>query len=136
MRRVLRCGLSLLAAFALASATAASASAAAPEFGRCLKQAGGKFKNAGCTTASQPGEERYEWFSGVVKNKFTTASKAETLVTFESANGSKITCTGEHSSGAEYSGTKSISKVVLIFTACEMSRLPCTSAGQPEGTIT
>ena len=135
MRRVTGCGLCLLAGFALAAGTAASASAEAPEFGRCKKQAGGKFKNGGCTVASVPGEERFEWFPGVVKNKFRTANKPETLVTFESVGGAKITCTGESGQG-EYSGLKTESGVVLTFTGCEDSHLTCTTGGQPPGTIT
>jgi hypothetical protein len=135
MRRVTGSALCLLAALALAAGTAASASAEAPEFGRCKKQAGGKFKNAGCTVGSVPGEERFEWFPGVVKNNFTTANKAETLVTFESTSGTKITCSGESGHG-EYSGLKTESGVVLTFTGCEDSHLTCTTSGQPPGTIT
>jgi hypothetical protein len=41
----------------------------------------------------------YQWFSGVVKSKFTTKIKAGAIVTLETVFGTKVTCTGETSTG-------------------------------------
>jgi hypothetical protein len=131
MRWVRGSGLCLLAACALAAATAAGASAEAPEFGRCLKQAGGKFKGSNCTTEAPGGQ--YEWFSGVVKNKFTVDGKEGTLFTLESVTGAKITCRTEASTG-EFTGPKTMS-LTLTFAGCETSGGQCHSKGQPEGTV-
>jgi hypothetical protein len=136
MRCLCLMGMWLAAVLAAACVASASASAEAPEFGRCIKQAHGKFKNGSCTTAAKPGEERYEWLPGVVNHGFTTASN--TIVRMVSVSGDEILCTGESSPG-RYAGTKSAS-MTLIFTACEFTHrlgegIPCQSTGQPQGTI-
>jgi hypothetical protein len=127
-------GLSLAIALALGSLIASSASATAPEFGRCLKTAGGKFKNSKCTIASVPGEEKYEWFSGVIKNKFTTKIKEGTIATLETVGGTKITCTGETSSG-EFLNAKEVGHMPVKFTGGETSGFKCESAGAGAGNI-
>ncbi|HEV7527267.1 MAG TPA: hypothetical protein VGO29_00030 [Solirubrobacteraceae bacterium] len=128
-------GLCILAVVAISAITVSSASAAAPEFGRCVKATGGKFKDSKCTLGSVPGEEKYEWLPGVVKNKFTSKIKATTIATLETVGGTKITCTGETSTG-EYTGLKTIGKMVATFTGCETSKLKCESPGKPgEGVI-
>jgi hypothetical protein len=137
MSKVRVVGLCLVVVAALAAATASSASATAPEFGRCLKTTGGKFKDAKCLTASKPGEEKYEWFPGVVKNKFTTAIKPSTIATLETVGGTKITCTGEASTGEFIVGgnNKEVGKMVARFTGCETNKLKCESAGAGTGNI-
>ena len=133
MLRVRKVGLCLAVVFGAAAVTAASASAEAPEFGRCVKQAGGKFKTGSCTTAAVPGEERFEWLPGGVNGKFTTADKAGSLITFESVGGTKITCTNESAPG-EATGAKTLS-LTLTFKGCETSKGQCTSPGQSAGTV-
>jgi hypothetical protein len=112
---------------------ASSASAEAPEYGRCVKTAGGKFKNSTCTVASVPGEEKYEWFPGAVKNKFRTKLKVSTFVTFETTAGTKLVCheaTGE----GEITGAKSTTGS-YVFSGCETSKLQCQSEGGEPGTL-
>jgi hypothetical protein len=125
-------GLSLAAVLTVAI-FASSASAEPPEYGRCLKTTGGNFKNAKCTVASVPGEEKYEWFPGVVKNKFTTALKEGTLITFEDSGGAKLSCTGATGEG-EITGPKTTIGS-YVFTGCETSKIPCNTAGAPLGTL-
>jgi hypothetical protein len=146
MRRIRIAGLCLVAAFAVSVAMAATASAEAPEFGRCLKQATKSLSNydsAKCvkTAGEDTGTEaeklkkgNYQWFPGVVKTKFTTAIKPTTIATLETVGGTKITCTGETSTG-EYTGLKTIGKMVAKFTGCETNKLKCESAGAGVGNI-
>ena len=71
MKRIKIMGLCLVAVFAVSVMASASASAEAPEFGRCLAKAGGKFSDAGCTKGVVS-KGKFEWTSGVEKNKFTS----------------------------------------------------------------
>jgi hypothetical protein len=118
---------------------AASASAAAPEYGRCLRTTHGKFKDAGCTTPAKPGEERYEWYAGfggprpIEKAKFTMASTS--LVRLESTSGIVWTCLGETAAGA-YTGAKTLSISSIKLSGCEFSGVSCNSAGDRSGEIT
>jgi hypothetical protein len=129
MGRMKAIGVCLVAMLAIASVTAASASAEGPEFGRCLKQAGGKFKSGACTVASAPGEERFEWFPGVIKNKFTLVSKPETFVTLETVGGTKLVCSGGGHGTGEYAGPKTVGNVSLTLTGCEGSKFECHTKG-------
>ena len=147
MRRIKIVGLCLVAVFALAAMTAGSASATAPEFGRCLKvgtKALSNYDSSKCvklasedtgTEAEKLAKGNYSWFPGVVKNKFTTKIKEATIATLETVGGTKITCTGETSTG-EFINTKEVGKMAVHFTGCETSKLKCESAGKPgEGVI-
>jgi len=125
-------GLSLAAMLAVA-VFAGSASAEAPEYGRCLKTTGGKFKTNKCTVASIPGEEKFEWVPGVVKNKFTTNLKEGSLITFETVGGTKLTCTGGTGEG-EITGPKTTIGS-YVFTGCEAVKIKCNSPGAPLGTL-
>jgi hypothetical protein len=138
MKRMRVVGLCLVAVFAISAITASAASAAAsPEFGRCKAKAGGKFKNSGCTLlAKSATEEKFEWEKSLAKNKFKAKQKAETLATLETVGGTKITCTSEENSGAEYNLPKKVSKIVAEFSGCETSKIPCNSVGEPSGKIT
>jgi hypothetical protein len=59
-------GLCLVAVFALAAVTAASASAASPEWGKCEAQAGGKYEDSNCQTKAKgkTGVKAFEWHKG------------------------------------------------------------------------
>jgi hypothetical protein len=117
-----------------------------PEFGRCLKQtkkAVSSFDSAKCTklASEDSGTEaeklkkgNYRWTSGVVKAKFTTVLKSGTVATLESVGGTKITCTGETSTG-EYVGTSEIGKLIAKFAGCESSSGKCSSSGKGAGEI-
>jgi hypothetical protein len=141
--RVLR--LVIVTAVAMGALTAGSASAAAPEFGRCLKLATkslSNFDNAKCvkvasedagTEAEKLKKGNYQWFPGVVNNKFTTELEPGTLFTLETLGGSKLTCKGETSTG-EYTSPTEVGKVVIDLTACE-ARIECESKGAGGGHI-
>src|SRR5712671_430118 len=63
MKRMRIMGLGLAAIFAMTALFAASASAEAPEYGRCLAHTGGKWKTSGCTTeAKATTEQKFEWY--------------------------------------------------------------------------
>jgi len=69
-------GLCLIAVFAIGAVATTSASAAAPEFGRCVKKAkaeGSGFSNAGCT-AAVGSEAKWEWLSGAKANAHFTST--------------------------------------------------------------
>jgi len=140
-------GVCVLSAGAISSLTAAGASATAPELGRCLKVAEhskSNYDSSKCvklagedavSEAEQLKKGVYQWFPGVVKNKFTTKIKEATIATLETVGGTKITCKGETSAG-EFINTKEVGKMVVQFTGCETSGLKCNSAGKGEGDIT
>lgn len=135
MKRITVVGLCLAIASVLSAVAAVSVSAAAPEYGRCFKQAGGKYKNASCTLASVPGEEKYEWFPGPgPKAKFTSTLKPATVATLETTGGAKVTCTGETNSG-EYTGPKTIANLAITFTGCEAGALKCSTEGAAAGEV-
>jgi hypothetical protein len=139
MKRIRVLGLCLFAVLAISAVVAASASAVtSPEFGRCKAQAGGKFSNSGCTLlAKEVSKQKFEWFSGPgPKNKFVGKQKEATLATLETVGGTKITCTAEENTNAEFSGPKSVAKIVAFFSGCETSKIPCNSVGEPTGKIT
>jgi hypothetical protein len=146
MTRTKAIGLSLVAVLAVTVIAVSGASAFAPEFGRCLKQPTkslSNFDNGKCVKlASEDGgteseklkKGNYQWFSGVVNNKFTTAIKPSTIVTLETVLGTKLVCTGETSTG-EYTGPKEVGHVVIKFTGCE-AKVTCESAGAGSGRVT
>jgi hypothetical protein len=132
MRRTRVIGLCLVAAFALSAGMVASASAAAPSFGRCQAKVGGKYENAGCTKeAKEVAKQKFEWTNTIAKNKFK-AHMTGTLATLETVKGTKITCKAEKNSGAEYSGEKSVAKIVAEFSGCETGGIECANAGKGE----
>jgi hypothetical protein len=79
MRRLSVIGLCLIAAFAISAVAVASASAAAPEYGRCIKKTGKPsgegYSNANCTTHVSA-EGRYTWEPGPGSNpKFESVER-------------------------------------------------------------
>ncbi len=153
MKRLMSVGLSLVAVSAMGAVAAASAFAEAPEFGRCQAVGGeqmghktvyhGHYTNSVCTKASPESKGKYEWSPGVVKSHFMATSKPGTKVLFETADGKKIACTGETSTG-EYTTPKLEENVVFKFTGCNYEerrgyyaseRYPASSEGAAEGEI-
>jgi hypothetical protein len=127
-------GRSLLAALALGAVFAAQASAAAPEFGRCVKVAKGtgKFSSSHCTVEAAGGS--YEWMQGAgATKKLTLVLKAGTTITVETVRGTKITCTGGTGTG-EYTGPKTVSLAVR-WEGCKTSGGEVESQGQPNGVV-
>ena len=96
-----------------------------PEYGRCVKvsKGTGKYANAGCTSLG--GKDGYEWDSGVLAAPFKTKHTSGS-VTFETVKGSKVTCTGEASTG-QYTGPKTVGGVVLTLTGCQRTSEKCSS---------
>jgi hypothetical protein len=129
-------GLAFLVVFVTSAFAAATASAEAPEFGRCVKVAKGTgaFKSANCTSALTGGS--FEWMPGPgASNGFSTASKAGSILTLtETVGGTKIICHSQSGTG-EYTSANGTAHVALKFTGCESSGGKAESAGQPEGVV-
>jgi hypothetical protein len=124
-------------AAALGMTAATAAAAEPPEYGRCLAKTGGTYEDAACTKTAAEGKEKYEWYPGfsgekpLVKKKFTLIQKEKTSGTYETVNGSKMTCSGATGSG-EITGAKDTTGS-YAFTGCKTSGLPCNSGGaKPE----
>jgi dienelactone hydrolase len=121
MKRIGMVGLCLAAVLAMSAVVVASASAAAPEYGRCLKAEkigkvyNGGYTNSSCTTASESKTGKYEWFPGVVKNKMTTSGGKALLETVDHL---EVACTSETSVG-EFNGAKEVKDTVVTFKGCE-----------------
>jgi hypothetical protein len=131
-------GLCLAAACTLSLVSAASASAAAPEYGRCLKQntgAGQQFSESKCTkeVAKGSSKDKYEWLPGAGKTKFNTTGGIGVLTT---VGGSGVECKAESSNGEFVPGNnKEEGGVVVKFTGCVSLTQPCTSPGAKAGEL-
>jgi len=149
MKRFRIVGLCLAAIFALTALVATGASAETPpEVGRCLKLAGGKWKDGGCKVKSLPGEEKFEWYAafvggvpnterGTPKLKYTSASKPETIIQLESVSGAVIKATSQSATG-EVTGAKTNIANNIDFKGVEFKGFKCTStkpAGSGEGDV-
>jgi len=124
--------------FAMSAIATGTASAAAPEFGQCLKKAkaeGTGFSDSKCTKAGSEKTAKYEWLPGAVagKNGFTTKGGTATLAT---KGGKTVTCTSEKSSG-EYivGGTNKNESTTVEFAGCVSSGFKCTTVGKGEGEL-
>jgi hypothetical protein len=135
MKRIRIAGVCLVAAVALCALAAASASAEAPEYGRCLKKAvaGGKGYTASkCTVAGEGTKAKYEWLPGEAKRKFTTKGGAGKL---ETVGGKTVTCESESSTG-EFSATNTKQETTAVrFKGCKATGFPCTTEGLKEGEL-
>ncbi len=144
MRRVTILMSCVVAALAIAAIGAAGASAAfkeeAPEVGRCLKLAGGRFKEGNCKTlATTSKTEKYEWYPGFGANgkgeektfsgserRYTAVSKEATVIRLETVKGEGVTCKKQTSEG-ELTGPKTNRNFNIVFTSCESAGLQCIS---------
>ena len=130
MRRLGLLGLCAGLMLALCGVMAAGAFAVAPEIGRCVKQTGGRFKDAGCTKeVSSKGA--YEWSAGPVKFKNSTTGGKGVL---ETITGLGVECKTEKSVG-EYVGTKEVTGVVVTFNECESAGSKCSTTGAKSGEL-
>jgi hypothetical protein len=115
-----------------------SESSAPPEFGTCVKTVGGAYADAGCTTTGTG--KSYEWYAAfgsahpIEKAGFSATIKEGTTALLETVGKTQIVCEGEASTG-EYTGNKTVGKVVSTFTKCSAFGLSCQTAGSAEGTI-
>lgn len=134
LKRIWIVGVCLVAVLGMSALPVADASAAAPEIGRCIKQAAksAAYANSGCTKLPEKAKTgQYEWFPGAAKAKFTTKGG---LALLETRSGTKVLCRTE-TSGGEYTGTKTVGDVVVKFTGCESAGFPCGTVGAKEGEL-
>ena len=123
----IRCAV-LFGALVVASAVMAStASAEAPEFGRCVKKAGGKYETSHCDT-EEAGKNKFEWEPGPgAKPGFAEALSSGTLFMSKRKKGEEVECTGESATG-EYAGPKTVSHVDIVLTGCFFDAHPSGTA--------
>ncbi len=137
MKRIRIVGLCLVAAFAVSAVVSASAFAAAPEFGKCVAKAGGKYATSACDSEKAKAE-KYEWTPGPgAKPGFTSAMKAGLKATLETVKKTKVVCEGETTKG-EVASAAEVGHVVATFTSCTSSGFKCHSeigGKQAEGEI-
>ncbi len=143
MRLLKVLGLAVVAALVVSAVAAASASAEAPEYGRCVKveKVGklytGTYTDKGCTkeaTAKEKEEgkkNKYNWLPGGVKLKQTSTGGKATL---QEVGKYAVGCESESSTG-EYSGTKEAKKLFVMFKGCHVPPFICTSPGHPAGEL-
>jgi hypothetical protein len=126
----------IVVAVALGAVAATSASAAAPEYGRCLKQASGsgkKFSDSKCTKEASGSAAKYEWLPGAAKTKFTSSGGVGVLTT---VGGSGVECKAESSTGEFVPGNnKEETGIVVTFTGCKSTGLPCTTPNAKSGEL-
>jgi hypothetical protein len=109
-----------------------------PEIGTCVKTVGGAYADSGCTGTGAG--KNYEWYAAfgsshpIEKTGFSTTLKEGTTALLETVGKTQIVCEGEGGTG-EYTGNKTVGKVVSTFTKCSAFSHACTSAGAAEGTI-
>jgi hypothetical protein len=115
------------------------ASAAAPEVGRCVAQAGGKYKDANCVEKTLTGKGQFEFTRNALRKNFT-GSGGESV--WEAVAGGKIVCdavseSGEYLEKGAAPYTREVRHVLLVFRGCKIPSLQtgCESAGAAEGEI-
>jgi hypothetical protein len=132
MQRLGRIVACLGAASAISVIMTTSVWAQAPEIGRCVAHAGGKYANNVCTKlAKGKTVGSFEWESGAIKNKFTGVGGVGTL---ETVKGVKVSCITESSDG-EFTSVKTVGNIKVVFTGCESVGFKCNSTGAAEGEI-
>ncbi|HWF31520.1 MAG TPA: hypothetical protein VG188_03070 [Solirubrobacteraceae bacterium] len=110
----------------------------APEFGTCVKTTGGAYSDSGCTGTGAG--KNYEWYAAFgsthpLEHKgFSATIKEGTTALLETVGKTQVLCEGEGSTG-EYTGNKTVGKVVSTFTNCSAFGHACTTAGAAVGTI-
>src|SRR5205085_6217201 len=98
-----------------------------PHYGKCAKQAGGRFKNAGCTKLAKSAEEqRFEWTTlGARTVKFEGKKQEGSGPTVLGVGGSEISCTEQAQKEGEYGPGDQIKNVVWEFGNCETAGFKC-----------
>jgi hypothetical protein len=136
MRRARILGICLSVGCALLACAATSA-LAAQEWGKCAAQAGGKYKNSGCSMLAKSAEEhKFEWAPLAAPVGFETVNKAETgNITLQSSGGTQVACTAEQSKQGQYTSPTELRDVVLELRSCETLGGKCQSAGLKEGEV-
>jgi hypothetical protein len=134
-------GACIVAVCALCVLVASSASAFVrepPEVGRCIKHAGGHWKDGGCKTAAKvSSEQKFEWYPayGEAENgetklaekvKFKSVSKEGTLIQLTTVSGEGIGCKTQTAIG-EVTGPKTLKSSNIVFKGCAEAGQQCTS---------
>jgi hypothetical protein len=148
MRRIKIAGLCLVAVFAVSVAFAGTASAAAPEFGSCVKgteHSESNYDSSKCiklasedtslTEAERLKKGVYKWVPGFTAGKtgFTTVGGAGTLT---AKGGKTVTCTSEKSTGNYLEdGTNKKESTTVEFAGCKSSGFACTTVGKATGEL-
>jgi hypothetical protein len=145
MKRIRITGVYLVLAAVVSCAVGASgASAAAPEYGRCLKaeknakkEYNGSFSDSKCTKEVPVSERakkgKYVWLPGAANHKFTTSGGVGVLTTI---HGSQVECKTESSTGEfKVGNNKEEQGVVVTFTGCKAVGQPCTSPKMKSGEL-
>jgi hypothetical protein len=122
-------------ALAASVASVASASAALPEIGRCVAQAGGKYTSNTCTVLSKGAKTSlFEFQPGAVKNHFTLHwnSIVTQLVPAPnmSINEEKVNCYGPVGEGV-YTSPTTLEITQLEFRGCENFRAKTVCNTEP-----
>lgn len=126
-----------VAACVISAVAAGAASAAAPEYGRCLKAEkvgktyNGAFTDSKCTKKNEGHTGKYEWLPGAVK-KFQTSTGGKAIL--EEVGKNAVGCESETSAG-EFFGTKEVHNLVVKFKGCHVGTLICTSEGHAAGEL-
>ncbi len=137
--RNVRVVLVAFAATVCGSLVIAESASALPEVGRCVAQAGGKYKDASCTEKVTGGE--FEFLKGAkseTEGSSFTVSGGEQVI--ESISGSKFECKTASGSGKydEDSGViKEVESLTINYKECELPvfSAKCKSTGAAEGEI-
>lgn len=109
-----------------------------PEFGTCVKTVGGTYTDSGCTSTGAG--KNYAWYPAfgsahpLEKTSFSVTLKEGTTSLLETVGKTQVVCEGAGGTG-EYTGNKTVGKVVSTFTKCSAFGHACTSTGAAEGTI-
>jgi hypothetical protein len=129
----------LAGAALLLGAVPSAASAAAPEYGRCVKVAPegktyhGGYSEAKCAKASATKTGKYEWLPGAEKHKFTTSGGVAVLTTVGNA---QVECQKESSGGEFVPGNNKEEKgIVVKFNGCKALGNECTTPGAAAGEL-
>ncbi len=143
MRRMKVLVVSAVVALIVSAVAVGSASAAAPEFGRCVKVEkvgktyNGTYTDKGCTkeaTAKEKEEakkNKYNWLPGGVKLKQTSAGGKAVL---QEVGKYAVGCESQTGTG-EYAGTKEVKKLIVKFKGCHVPPFICTSPGHAAGEL-
>jgi hypothetical protein len=138
VRLVVACVAAALVVSGVLAVSAGGFTREPPEFGRCLKLKGGKWKNGSCKTPATPGYEKFEWYpafgeaeNGETKEAehlhWTSVNKPETLIQLETTAGEGIGCKGQTAEG-DITGPNTLRTYNIAFTECAATGLVCTSS--------
>jgi hypothetical protein len=95
---------------------------------KVLEPGTGNFEDGICSKALAGGE----FIRTIVAHGFKSTGGAGTL---ETKGGTKVTCKAEKQEKGEFTGDKTVAKVIITFTGCESSGFKCNTAKAEAGEI-